>query len=380
MIKKWLYLLIIMFIFGSCQAGTDIIVPVNTNEPAVIINNGCEDDVVLQYGYVDIEGNIAIEPVFFKENIFLYGDISFHDGRAMFSLDNKLGFIDKTGQTVIEPVYDDTYDFHDGFAWVEKDGKWGKINVCGDTAVDFKFDFWIQFPEDEWIAVYNDGLWGFADQDGNIVIDYAFTHVGRFIEGYALVNTGAHKTTTGYNIGVWGSIDKKGNYAVEPELCLPALAGSGGAVFHNGLALVWDGSKTEFYINTKCEIIDVPKDFVNYEYSEGLAIKRFESGWIYGFINESGDIAIEPQFGYGSSNFSDGLACVEKNGLYGYIDRTGATVIPFRYENASDFNDGLAFADNMLIDKQGNAVFKLPGGYRFYGEPFSEGLAPVVKE
>ena len=40
--------------------------------------------------------------------------------------------------------------------------------------------------------------------------------------------------------------------------------------------------------------------------------------------------------------FNEGLAAVEKNGKWGYIDETGAVVIPFRFDTAGNFSEGLA--------------------------------------
>jgi hypothetical protein len=41
-------------------------------------------------------------------------------------------------------------------------------------------------------------------------------------------------------------------------------------------------------------------------------------------------------------DFSEGLADVRHGMKYGYIDRTGKEVIPFEYDVASPFHDGLA--------------------------------------
>lgn len=40
--------------------------------------------------------------------------------------------------------------------------------------------------------------------------------------------------------------------------------------------------------------------------------------------------------------FHEGYAAVRKDGRYGYIDRTGATVVPFIYDTAARFCDGAA--------------------------------------
>ena len=45
--------------------------------------------------------------------------------------DGKWGFIDETGQIVIEPVYEGVAPFSEGLAAVRLDGKFGYINKAG---------------------------------------------------------------------------------------------------------------------------------------------------------------------------------------------------------------------------------------------------------
>jgi len=59
--------------------------------------------------------------------------------------------------------------------------------------------------------------------------------------------------------------------------------------------------------------------------------------------------------------FCEGLAVAEKEELYGYVDREGREIIPFRYDWADAFDEGLAVvklgARFGLVDKQGIEVF-----------------------
>ena len=49
-------------------------------------------------------------------------------------------------------------------------------------------------------------------------------------------------------------------------------------------------------------------------------------GQSYGFVDTTGEWAIEPEFEF-AGDFVDGLAVVAQDGKYGYIDSTGAVVI-----------------------------------------------------
>src|SRR5690606_38660524 len=77
------------------------------------------------------------------------------------------------------------------------------------------------------------------------------------------------------------------------------------------------------------------------DFSEGLAAVNKNDK--YGFIDTKGKVVIEPKYDWASS-FSDGLAIVSAEGLYGAIDKKGKTVIPFEYQALADFQEGFATA------------------------------------
>jgi hypothetical protein len=119
-------------------------------------------------------------------------------------------------------------------------------------------------------------------------------------------------------------------------------------------------------------------------FSEGLAAVSVMDDGVqkWGYIDTSGTIVVQPQFGY-AEGFSEGMAAVgevDHGGnpeSCGYIDTYGALVIPMQYDGAGPFHDGLGLVYNdqrqFFIDKTGAAVL---GPYNFaFG--FSEGLAYV---
>ena len=61
-----------------------------------------------------------------------------------------------------------------------------------------------------------------------------------------------------------------------------------------------------------------------------------------------------------SRKFSEGLAMVERNDRVGFVDKTGALVMPPSYDNADSFSEGLAPVEindqRGFIDKKGNVV------------------------
>lgn len=124
---------------------------------------------------------------------------------------------------------------------------------------------------------------------------------------------------------------------------------------------------------------------VNQFYDGLVAMKTPSEKW--GYLDTKGKTVIP--FIYDSAeDFSEGLAVVSKgpydNAKYGYINKQGKTVIPLSFDYASSFSEGLATVRKGsqetgkygVIDKTGKLV--IPYKFEGYIDSFSEGLAGVV--
>lgn len=240
--------------------------------------------------------------------------------------------------------YDRIYDFYEG--------------VCVVGLKDSNYDY----------------KYGTIDTKGNIVIPIEYDDVNHCQEGVCVVKTGD------WSDARYGIVDAKGNVILAP--CYQKMED-----FNNGLALVQD-PKTELYgfINTKGEVA-IPCSYKYADsFSDDLALVRVKSGK-YGYINNKEELVI-PTIYDDADPFSEGLAAVEKadkymvidqkgeiiytlprnqlfdglyqNGLilvvkdrdgnwwdsddqkYGYLDTEGNVVIDFIYDDADDFEDGIA--------------------------------------
>jgi WG repeat protein len=82
---------------------------------------------------------------------------------------------------------------------------------------------------------------------------------------------------------------------------------------------------------------------------------------LWGYINQEGEIKIEPMF-LQASKFSEGLAAVRLRGIYGYINYHGQFELQPKYDYALSFNQGIAkvFIESKpyYIDKKGNKLFE----------------------
>ncbi|MEG0930186.1 WG repeat-containing protein, partial [Algoriella sp.] len=83
---------------------------------------------------------------------------------------NKLGFINKNGEWIIEPNYSNAKDFSNGLAPVEKNGKWGYIDESGEIKIPTKYNDAELFSDNGLAPVKQNGKWGFVNKQGELVI------------------------------------------------------------------------------------------------------------------------------------------------------------------------------------------------------------------
>ncbi len=124
---------------------------------------------------------------------------SFSNGLALTKIAGKIGFIDKTGKTVIANKYEDGQSFNEGLAAVKSKGKWGFIDKTGSSVIDFKFTSAYGFSEGL-AAVILDNAWVYIDKKGEKIIDARSEDASNFYGGMAVIRSN----------GAWGFIDRTG--------------------------------------------------------------------------------------------------------------------------------------------------------------------------
>jgi WG containing repeat len=230
--------------------------------------------------------------------------------------------------------------------------------------------------------------YGFIDKTGKIVIEPNFEFANDFVEGLALVGIRNDELKLVY-------IDTTGKVILSQQ--------NGGSDFSEGLAAFGVG---EFLMHGngdhKFGFIDTTGQLaieINFRetraFSEDLsAVMNDERKW--GYIDKTGKLVIPFQF-EDAFSFSEGLACVLSNGLFGFIDKSGKIVIEPRFAVNAQFKEGLAlveiapknfkawtnygsygsgFGKLVFIDKSGNEAIKFEPNVKGRGD-FSEGFALV---
>jgi hypothetical protein len=333
--------ILILLFFGICSCNI-----INQNETKLFPVKIGEE-----YGYVDRDGKIVINPQFAEAGLFrngvaivkssgkkgLYGYIeesgkyviqpqyvratAFSDDLAWTILENGAPVaIDKTGQVKFSlPAVETVSDFNEGLAAYsvseDKKEKWGFVNTKGETSINPQFTKVGRFSNGLCSVADENDKWGFIDKSGKIVINYQFTDVYPFTSNYAIVKGGEK----------YGTIDKNGKYTVNPQFDF---------IFSDDDKLMIMQDDKWGWADLDGKIIVNPQFANAYPfYSNKLA--AVESGDKWGFIDKDGKIIINPQFEKAFS-FDGKIALVDNGGQYGFINGDGKYVVNPQFKDVSE--------------------------------------------
>ena len=313
-----------------------------------------------------------------------------HGGMIGVKRGNKWGIVDAEGQVVVPCQWDWIYPTDQGYSTVfmgtvdsylglPDTGLYGLINTTGDLIIPCEWDG-IAVSEKGLILVRRDSKYGFLNTAGETVIPCEWDHLSGFHNGLAK----AAKD------GKWGYIDTSGTLNIP---CQWDYAYD----FEDGIARIFNGTTTPYsrpdigeygYIDTEGNPITACEFENAYSFYDGLAAVQKNGKW--GFIDRSGKTVL-PYTWNKVGDFNEGFAWVFAGtlrssgfpdvGKYGYVDSTGTLIIPCLWDNASRFSQGLAaVSQNGLygyIDTSGEVV--IPCQWDWAGN-FNDGISLVRKD
>jgi hypothetical protein len=431
-------------------------------------------------GYISDLGEWVVPPSYFKA-----GD--FREGLAFVCDRSLCGFVDRGGRTAIGLRFDDAGSFASGLAPVRTGEKWGYVDRAGRVVIAAAYDDATEFAEGTArvgvvkIASYDPKyggysgrslFYGFIDPQGRAVIEPRMLGATPFSDGCTVVRLPsgglcsdcyhyrlmdrdgeflpgrfdfARPMADGVAIVAVGEhsyvIDRRGSPLVELDHSIPQdpsfaaqrvarvrygyLDPNGGTAlphayihaqpFSEGLAFVegpWARkSRLRGFVNRSGALVVEVASTVSQAlpFTEGLSLisGTVEGSLRYGFMDRSGAAVIPVRYA-DAAPFSEGLAAVKLSrdlgaNDWGYIDRSGAMVIEPRFKAAGSFSNGLAFVEWVtkeryllggVIDRQGRVVVDKPYlpelSRMLFGTPsleqvrqrrevvFGEGLVPVL--
>jgi hypothetical protein len=298
--------------------------------------------------------------------------------------DGRLGMIDSLGKEVFTDNFNSLDDnYYNGLVYYSigsvyddeafKIIDWGERGFLDQNGkVVFKLDGWGSFSE---------GLLNFSNEEGFFYLNTKgekqldlqnlsmpegkeISEIFRFSDGLAMIrieNLNFEDTLTGSDIGYaeyvnlypgnwfYGFIDKFGKWKVEPTL-------ESATSFNDGISIV-QKNKRQYFMNTNgstSSVLDHP--YVN-DFSEGFAIVHMEKETSYEvyFIDSKGEKLGNTTF-EAARPFSNGLASVQLQDKWGFIDTTGQIVIEPQYYIESSFTEDLAPV-SQEVDSLNNSYF-----------------------
>lgn len=274
-----------------------------------------------------------------------------------------------TGDKVEE--YDLVGKFSEGLAMVGKvdaEGnlKLGYINTKGEVVIPLEYDN---------IADFSDGLamvaqigadgnykYGFVNTKGKVVIPLEYDDAEVFCDGLAAVRSN----------GKWGFINAKGEVVIPIELeydsvwpCVDGIDLAAVTKFDAERSMSGRG-----LINKKGEVVaPIVYHYPDYRDgffpSDGMVAAEIDGKW--GYLNAKGEVAIPFEYD-GATAFSDGLAAVkDENGAWSFIDKKGQMVSSLEYENVGEFSNGLVAVESDegwgFVNTKGEVVVPLKYAY-----------------
>ena len=365
-----------------------------------------------RYGYIDIMGNLLLEPRYYSISSFKHGyaivsklDYSYdsygneHKYPIFGVIDNqfneiipcffrRMEYLEKSfvfetekgykdllgnyvtelnGKKIIVPskyLYCKQFNNSSAIAVLKK--QFGKrYGLINDMAED------ILPPIFENLTLLDNGLYkfrlnnlfGLVDYKGNILIPNKYHGIGKFSDDLACVQINLELGKANEDRKLYGYINSQGDEV------LPASYDFIGKRFNQLAVVMKDGVWGLFRIEDHMLTI-VPEAAFLGPCIENLCKMNIggvydknnnkTSGGLWGYVSVKGEIVIEPKYEQ-VYNFSEGMAAVKLNGKWGFINSEGIIVVPCEYDEVeASFKDGkgkLVKDDEIFIfDKSGSQI------------------------
>jgi|GEM_PF-1153184 len=301
----------------------------------------------------------------------------------------KWGFIGKSGEPVIDAIYDDLRDANSKIIAANLKGKWGFIDLNGNKVVDHKYKQAFDFSENRCFVQDFNNNWLLINEDGDSIKQLPYTSFKPFKDGLSIVGQanryGVIDTSGSLIMNIiyptlkyikdgkfiaekikHGIINIKGNellpfqfekiYYSKTEVLrvkddgLYAFYNIEKNMFSNDKYLKcynFDGNFA--LVKTKSGYASVDKNFkkvhdFRYAYLEpidGGFLKYKTSNNLYGIVDYKGNVMTKPEFEL-LNRYRSNMIVYSNNNLFGYLDNSGKELISPILPLVWDFKDGLA--------------------------------------
>lgn len=335
----------------------------------------CKEDTTAGKPQVDTDAS-AIEKDYFKDYE---------------SPKHKWGFINKSGQVAIKPIYDDLKDIQNNRVAANFEGKWGYLDGRGQKVIDFKYKQAYNFssPGQTFVQDFENN-WLLIDAQGSLISKMPYSYLEDFYGDHAVVGNGQLR----------GVVSKEGSLVIPLQYSGIKIVSDTRIIGKNGRSyglfkmdntrlvqetfqrivissedlirvkkdgmyylmdsqtLDYDGSKpyVKVYdftydktiikdsrghavIDKKQKILKrLPYDRVE---PVGHRMWKYKEGRRWGLLNEHGETVTMAEFDL-LNRYADGRLAYSIDARWGYLDTAGQPVLGGDLALVWDFHDGLA--------------------------------------
>lgn len=298
---------------------------------------------------------------------------------------HECGVIDANGKWIVQPENDHMYNYGEGLYSFRKGSKTGFYNMEGNVA--FETENIGKFSEG--YALINKGNDGskdgsyIVDKSGNKVADIANAYCRDMLKEPCVFSEGliALNSNSSDNYNKFGYYDTKGNKVIDSKYYIVSTFNGGYAIAETfGEKFIIDKTGNEiFKSNNTIKKTVVPNVFIVEEnHKEGL------------YDVKKGKFVVEPKYSRIEGTNKD-LSFFAREGIddkIKYYDKNGKQIVDTEFSGATDFSEGYAIVyrennENKFSRNCGyiNESGKLVIDYMFSGcEPYEGGYATVSKD
>lgn len=309
------------------------------------------------------KGNSSSEGVVDIEEI-AYEEVRYY---AFEGENNLWGYVDENLEEVIAPKFRYAKDFSNGVAVVMGENKYGYIDKTGEFVIEEKFEIAKDFSDGVAIVeeVYESSEKTIINLKGEVVGSFdSKYHYEEFQNGTAVIDDGDK----------YGLINKKGEIILKTEN--EYIEDS-----YNGIRVVEKKDDKYFYINSNGKILNEEYAYDLESFNDGYGIIR-DRNYNATIIDKNGDI-IKVDSKYRVVGISkEGIVVYDDSLKSGLIGFNGEEVIKLKYEELSNFTDGIAIAECddgklIAINSKDEQLFEVDKIYKDSMWKFENGICIV---
>lgn len=300
-----------------------------------------------RYGYINSQGKQVIDTMF--TNVKRITEVKDDNNTYLITYKNGQAGILKNGQTVIENEYEDiSYDVTNNVLVLQKNAKQGVYDLAGNMILPIQYDnieilgtlinatkdgklmvfnvsgtvqdensLKAMYPENNYyITVDRNGKYGVADQNKNSIINNEYNYIEYAFDKYFIA-------TKNEKIGV---IDETGNIVIPIE---------------NSIVQNINGTKIIQIINSETNVSDIYNSKMEKVLSQSDSRIYLKENYIklvsaddIKYIDYDGNLKDAQEIFTNNTVFAK-----KENGKWGYVDRSGNTVVDYKYEFATNINE-----------------------------------------